>query len=116
MPFKKGESGNPGGRARGFGEWRRLPTTQKLRGQAYDLLRDAVETGYLLYILPDGGKEYERVDPKERIVAARELIDRIDGKPVQAITGEDGGAIKIDASTELFEKIRRLADDAEGGK
>lgn len=34
--------------------------------------------------------------------ALRELGDRLDGKPAQAITGADGDAIKVDASLRVI--------------
>jgi len=95
-----------------LGEFRKSPQAVKWREASYALLGNAVERGYLEYRHPNvnnGEWSYEQVDPKDRIAAARELIDRTDGKAPQAITGADGGAIKIDGSAGLLETLKRLA-------
>ena len=46
------------------------------------------------------------LDMAERDIAAmREFGDRLDGKPAQAITGADGGALVIVQATEHDEKL-----------
>ncbi len=73
MPFKKGQSGHPGGRP-------------KTLGQVQDIARkhevEAIET--LVAIM--------RNDPDSRVraMAADKILDRARGKPAQAITGEGG--------------------------
>ncbi|HEX4461917.1 MAG TPA: hypothetical protein VIA18_28250 [Polyangia bacterium] len=54
---------------------------------------------------PDGDKDHEI-----RMKAAAHLADRGYGKAAQAVTGEDGGAIKIDQSAGLLEVLKRLAE------
>lgn len=51
-------------------------------------------------------------DHEVRIKAAAHLMDRGYGRPAQAITGEDGGAVKVDVVTGLREFLMRVASDA----
>lgn len=50
-------------------------------------------------------------DHDVRMKAANYLADRGYGKPAQAVTGEDGGAIKVDTSSGLFDALKRLAGE-----
>lgn len=79
MAFEKGKSGNPGGRpkAKPFADALRMELAaigdddpKALRGLARNLLTIAST--------PDG------------LPAIKEIADRLDGKAVQAVTGEDG--------------------------
>ena len=90
---KGGPSPNPGGR----------PKASTALKQALEALADGVDTklGRLL----DSGDERVALD------AIKFLIDHVKGKARQEITGEDGGAIKVDASAGLLEALKRL----EGG-
>lgn len=43
-----------------------------------------------------------------RIKAANAILDRVYGRPVQAVAGEDGGGIRIDVG--IVEILRKLAE------
>jgi hypothetical protein len=73
MPFKPGESGNPQGRRR-----------EDVRVK--ELARQYTEQAIQALVLALD-------DERTRVAAATALLDRGYGKPAQAITGEDGGAI-----------------------
>jgi hypothetical protein len=77
-PFVKGQSGNPGGRPK----------------EAHDVKELARQyTGEAILKLA----EWMRSDnAKASVAACNVLLDRGWGKAIQAITGEDGGAIKIE--------------------
>jgi hypothetical protein len=86
-----------GGRTRG--------TRNKVTAEVKDLARrysdEAIRT--LADIMLDGevildrfGIESPRTPAAARVAAAKELLDRAYGKAPQAITGEDGGAVKVD--------------------
>lgn len=91
--YKKGQSGNPGGKAKAIREaldaFRKPEDLEKLRLRLVELA--------------------EGEDGKVAVSAIREYHDRAFGKAPQAITGEDGGPVKID--TDLAAMIGRL-----GGK
>lgn len=81
MPWKKGESGNPDGLAP-----KKIWIAALNRAIAQDdgkKLRSAAEK--LLALAADGD-----------VAALKELGDRLDGKPAQAITGVDGGPLTIE--------------------
>lgn len=86
-PFAKGQSGNPSGRPKIIAEIRDLARTHT------DL---AINT--LAEICAVADKDSARVS------AAVALLDRGWGKPIQAISGPDGGAIPLE--------IAGLDDDA----
>lgn len=73
MPFQPGQSGNPAGRRREVSEVREL--ARKHTTAAIEALVKSLE------------------DPKQRVAAANALLDRGYGKPVQEITGADGGPL-----------------------
>jgi hypothetical protein len=83
MPWKPGQSGNPGGMPKGALDVKQL---------AREHTRAAVET--LANIMLDSGAQ-----PSARVAAANSLLDRGYGKPVQEVTGADGGAIQIIVGT-----------------
>lgn len=94
-PFVKGQpAANPGGRPKALAKWRASEEAQRLRDLSYEALEDAL-----------GVKN----ETKDRITAARELLDRIEGRPVQAITGEDGGPVRVDLG--VIDIIKKLAAD-----
>lgn len=87
MPFVKGKSGNPGGRPKALAEWRKSDEAQRLRDLSYDALEQAVTA--------------EDIEWKDRIHAAGILLDRTEGKAIQAITGDDGGPLKVQTADVL---------------
>ena len=96
MPFEKGKSGNPGGRPKALAEWRKSDEAQRLRDLSYKTLEEA---------LTAKGCEW-----RDRIIAADKLLDRIEGKPAQAVTGADGGPLKVEAGDGMLEVLKRLAE------
>src|SRR5215471_18930502 len=73
MPWKPGQSGNPGGRSRADAELRRL--AREYTGEAVHALVVSLD------------------DPKTRVAAAAELLDRGWGKPRQEV--EHSGGIEV---------------------
>jgi uncharacterized protein DUF5681 len=73
-PFKKGQSGNPGGRPKVVAEVRELARAHT---------GEAVQTLVSIMTNP-------RAAPAARVSAANALLDRGYGKPPQHITGEGG--------------------------
>ena len=74
MPFKKGQSGNPGGRPKVIAEVKEL---------AREHTGAAIETLVSIMTNPKSA-------PAARVSAANSLLDRGYGKPPQHITGEGG--------------------------
>lgn len=108
MPFEQGNK--LGGRPAGVAEWRKGPVAQRMNALSKAQLEDVIKDGYFMYRHPQTeAVTYEMVPPKDRIAALKEMLDRTEGKSPQAITGEDGGAIKIDGSEELLRVLERLA-------
>jgi hypothetical protein len=93
-PFPKGVSGNPGGKAKAVRE-----AIEAFRHPA-DLKRLRLR----LLELADSD------DGRTAVAAIREYHDRALGKAPQAITGEDGGPVKVDAG--LADMIARLGRSA----
>ena len=90
MPFKKGQSGNPGGRVKD------KPWIDALRIESKALdkkgrpkLRVLAEKVFEMALAGD-------------MAAIREIGDRLDGKPVQAIAGEPGRPL------ETIQRIERV--------
>lgn len=87
--FQPGQSGNPGGRVKGIGEFR-------LRLSQYD---DKAEAA-LIAALDDP-------DGRVRLAACREFFDRRWGKPVQAVTDADGKPLQL-AQVTYVELLQRM--------
>jgi hypothetical protein len=77
--FQPGVSGNPGGRHRGVAEVAALARTYT---------KEAVDT--LVQIMRDESKS-----PQARIAAASLILDRADGKPMQALRHEGVGTVLV---------------------
>ena len=73
-PFKKGQSGNPGGRPKVIAEVKELARAHT--GEAIDTLVSIMSN--------------PKAAPAARVSAANSLLDRGYGKPPQHITGEGG--------------------------
>ena len=84
MPFAKGQSGNPGGRVQDKPFRTALDMELKAAGEDHKKLRAIARK--LLNEAEDGNMQ-----------AIREVADRLDGKPAQAVqhSGEGGGPIQI---------------------
>ena len=102
----------------GAAAWRNGPTAARMRELSLATLEDAV-SGYVSYRLPTknadgsityGEWTYEKVDVQHRISAAKELLDRTDGKAPQAIVGDKDNPVSVDASAGLLELFRRMAE------
>ena len=78
-PFKKGQSGNPGGRPKVIAEVKELARAHTA---------EAIET--LASIMTD-----PKAVPAARVSAANALLDRGYGKPPQHITGEGGPSFVV---------------------
>lgn len=92
-PFEKGTSPNPGGRPKLIREFQEL-----LAKECYPLANQALI------------KALSSENEKVQMLAVRETYDRLFGKPVQAITGEDGAPLV--PTGDLLDALRKLA----GGK
>lgn len=93
--YKKGQkSANPGGRPKKLAEWRNSDEAQRLCDLSYKTLEKAMTARDARW--PD------------RITAADILLNRIEGKAPQAITGADGGPVKVDAGDGMLELLNRM--------
>jgi hypothetical protein len=78
-PFKKGQSGNPGGRPKVVAEVREL---------AREHTADAIQTLVSIMTNPKSA-------PAARVSAANALLDRGYGKPPQHITGQNANFVAL---------------------
>ena len=81
MPFVKGQSGNPGGRAKAV-----MPDGRTLSEAARE------HSPAALQVLVDALSR-----PETALVAAKEILDRGFGRPAQSVelTGSEGGPVAI---------------------
>ncbi len=82
--FKKGQSGNPGGRPKGDKELQELARTHT----------KAAITRLVEWMKSDNAKA--------SVQASTALLDRGWGRPVQAVSGPNGGPVEVEA-TVIFE-------------
>ena len=75
--FQKGQSGNPGGRPKELGDIKEL--ARQYTAEAIERLVDWMRSD----------------EPKASVAAANTLLDRGWGKAPQAVTGDDGGPVRI---------------------
>ena len=93
MPFKPGQSGNPGGRSAGLTHLR-------------ELAREKTETALNTLVQICEGGESEAA----RVAAANAILDRGYGKPAQAVTGEDGeGPVQVAMILSDIDRAKALA-------
>jgi hypothetical protein len=100
--FKKGQSGNPGGRPAEVAEVRAL--AREHTGEAIEALRS---------IMCNGDEP-----ASARVAAANSLLDRGCGRAPLAITGAEGGPIEADVvlSPAVLDLIARTMGGIRGGK
>ena len=91
--WAKGVSGNPGGRRK-----QDITILELCRKHSADAVKVMVS------IMND-----EDAPPTARLGAAQAIIDRAYGKPAQAVTGEDGGPIRIEAELSDRDVARQIA-------
>lgn len=92
-PFIKGNRANPGGRPKVAADVKALA---RVHGP------DAIAR---LRVLMDSD------DGRTAVAACNSILDRAYGKASQPVTGEDGGALKLDVAADvaLLETLKRLA-------
>lgn len=70
-----------------------------MREASHFLLMEMVGSGYVSYRHPESPDvlSYKEVEPRDRLAAAKELLDRVDGKPAQSVSidSEDVGGAAI---------------------
>lgn len=90
--WKKGQSGNPGGKPK---------VAAEVKALAREYGAEAIDK---LVALMRGAE-----DEKTQLNAAESLLDRGYGRPTQAISGDDGGPVRVDVAGEalvaLFERL-----------
>src|SRR3990167_6931946 len=91
--WAKGVSGNPGGRPK-----------QDVRILDFCRAHSVEAANVILEIMRD-----KDAPPTARLAAAHSIIDRVYGKPAQAVTGEDGGPIRIEAELSDRDVARQIA-------
>jgi hypothetical protein len=101
--FKRGQSGNPGGRPKEVTEVRSL--ARRHTTEAVEALRS---------IMKDSSEP-----ASARVAAANSLLDRAWGRPPQTIIGEDGGnpaGASAEISPAVLELIAQTTAGIPGGK
>lgn len=83
--FQKGQSGNPGGR----------PKERPWRDAIQRAIARAAAEGSNKQLLDEIADKVTQMALEGDIHAMREIGDRLEGKPAQAITGEDGGPVEF---------------------
>lgn len=81
MAFQKGKSGNPGGRPKTLAEWRKGPEGQRLRDLAYEVLEKCASDA--------------RAKWRDRVMAAKELLERTEGKAPMTLEDADGNKMHV---------------------
>lgn len=89
MPFKKGQSGNPGGRPK---------ENDEIKALARKHTKSAIAR-LVFWMQSDNAKA--------SVSASQALLDRGHGKPTQAISGPDGGDIPISVGIRFVDANQR---------
>src|SRR5258706_1133274 len=105
--WKPGESGTPGGRARMPAEVKEM--LQCATPRAVQRLVEALDAEFVVHYKGEEVGSY--VDHSRRLEAVQILLDRLFGRPIQSVAGEDGQPLTIDLGAQLIEAIRKLASD-----
>jgi len=95
MPFKKGRSGNPGGRPK---------VAEEIRDLARAACPKAIETLIA---------QLDHPDPRIAANAADKLLDRGIGKPMQAhqISGSDGAPIETTRKVDVSRMMDEISEE-----
>lgn len=93
--WKKGQSGNPGGRAK-----TRIPVVDKETGETVEMTVTQIARTHTIEAIEALLKSVRGDNGSERNTAAIALLDRGWGKPAQSLelSGPDGGPIETEAS------------------
>lgn len=87
MPFKPGQSGNPGGASKNQRPW-----TQSLQRALVQYKGDGVKRGAALRKIAD--KVVAQALDGDR-AAIEEIANRLDGRPAQTVQGPNGTALPV---------------------
>lgn len=107
-PFVKGQSGNPNGRPRGS-----ISIVEALKRKLEEV-PEGKEKTYLEYFIEQVMK---KTIIEGDVQMMKDLINRVDGMPIQKLAGADGGAILIQISKEIADKneiTQNTSDCGEG--